>query len=355
MAGSVAGPLPVLTSLDHRSGGPDARKRRRAAAQAAGSVTTAMLTPLDLRGAGSDLRDRLPRPGADDEPVEAVRDILAAVRDKGDVAVRELTARFDGVDIDDLRVPVETCRDALARSGRGLRQALEAAHDAIEAFHRTQRQEREVFERDGIRVESRLVPVDRAGCYVPGGRAVYPSTVLMTAVPARVAGVGEVVLAVPRDRRTGLPPDATLAAAALAGVDEVYRIGGAQAIGALAYGTDTVRPVDVIVGPGSVYVAVAKREVAGEGRVGVPSAFAGPSEVVVVADDSVAPDLAAIDVIVQAEHGPAGLAWLVTWSEAAADSITPAFADLAARASACDERRAPLGASDHSVLAYRPH
>src|SRR5262249_40467759 len=159
-------------------GGPDARKRRRTAAQAAGSVTSAMLTPLDLRGAGSDLRDRLPRPGADDEPVVAVRDILAAVRDQGDVAVREPTAPFHGVAVDDLRVPVETCREALARTDRGLREALEAAHDAIEAFHRAQRQQPEVFERDGIRVESRLVPVDRAGCYVPGGRAVYPSTVL---------------------------------------------------------------------------------------------------------------------------------------------------------------------------------
>ena len=116
-------------------------------------------------------------------------------------------------------------------------------------------------------------------------------------------------------------PAVTLAAAAIAGVDEVYRIGGAQAIAAMAYGTESIRPVDVIVGPGNVYVAVAKREVAGEGLVGVPSAFAGPSEVVVVADASVAADLAAIDVIVQAEHGPGGLAWLVTWDEAVADAV----------------------------------
>src|SRR4029453_11917828 len=136
------------------------------------------------------------------------------------------------------------------------------------------------------------------------------STVLMTAVPARVAGVPEVVLAVPPDRSTGLPPDATLAAAAIAGLDEVYRIGGAQAVAALAYGTETVRPVDVVVGPGNVYVAIAKREVAGEGRVGVPSAFAGPSEVVVVADGASPVDLVAVDLVVQAEHGPGGLAWL---------------------------------------------
>src|SRR5262249_15375529 len=156
------------------------------------------------------------------------------VRDKGDVAVRELTLRYDGVDLDDLRVPADLCAAALTRIDASLRDALQAAHDAIEAFHRAQVHQPEGFERDGIRVESRLVPVDRAGCYVPGGRAVYPSTVLMTAVPARVAGVPQVVLAVPPDRTTGLPPDATLAAAAIAGVDEVYRIGGAQAVAALA-------------------------------------------------------------------------------------------------------------------------
>jgi histidinol dehydrogenase len=152
----------------------------------------------------------------------------------------------------------------------------------------------------------------------------------MTAVPARVAGVGELALCVPPDRDTGRVAWSTLAAAALAGVDEVHAVGGAQAIAALAYGTETIRPVDVVAGPGNVYVAVAKREVAG--RVGVPSAFAGPSEVVVIADDTTPADLAAIDVIVQAEHGPDGLAWLITWSEAAADAIDDAVARLVAEA-----------------------
>jgi histidinol dehydrogenase len=142
----------------------------------------------------------------------------------------------------------------------------------------------------------------------------------MTAVPARVAGVPEIVLCVP-PAADGKVPEVTLAAAAVAGVDEVYRVGGAQAIAAMAYGTETIRPVDVIVGPGNAYVAVAKRLVAGEGRVGVPSAFAGPSEVVVVADASVDTDLVAVDVILQAEHGPGGLAWLVTWDEAVADAV----------------------------------
>ena len=167
-----------------------------------------------------------------------------------------------------------------------------------------------------------MAPVDRAGFYVPGGRAIYPSTVLMTAVPARVAGVAQVVLCVP-PAADGSVPTATLAAAAIAGVDEVYAVGGAQAIAAMAYGTATIAPVDVIVGPGNVYVALAKREVAGV--VAVPSAFAGPSEIVVIADDSTDPDLAAIDIIVQAEHGPHGLAWLITSSVAAADAIDAAI------------------------------
>ena len=301
-----------------------------------------MLSPLDLRGAGFDVAARLPRPDpGGDEPVAAVREILAAVRDKGDVAVRELTLRYDGVDLDDLRIPADVCAAALTRIDAPLRDALHAAHDAIEAFHRAQVHRPEVFERDGIRVESRLVPVDRAGCYVPGGRAVYPSTVLMTAVPARVAGVPHVVLAVPPDRATGLPPDATLAAAAIAGVDEVYRIGGAQAVAALAYGTETVRPVDVIVGPGNVYVAIAKRELAGEGRVGVPSAFAGPSEVVVVADGDSPVELVAVDIVVQAEHGPGGLAWLVTWDEATLAAVTAEVDRLVA----CSPRRRDLEAT----------
>ena len=150
----------------------------------------------------------------------------------------------------------------------------------------------------------------------------------MTAVPAKVAGVAEVVLCVPPDRATGTVPEVTLAAAALCQVDEIYAIGGAQAIAAMAFGTESIRAVDVIVGPGNAYVAVAKREVAGRGRVAVPSAFAGPSEVVVVADETVPADYAAIDLVVQAEHGPGGLSWLLCWSEAVADQVTAAVERL---------------------------
>jgi histidinol dehydrogenase len=284
-----------------------------------------MLKRLDLRGVDDPTAD-LPRPDvAGEAPVAAVQAILADVRRRGDAAVREYTERFDNLALDDLRVPQVELERALGDTAPLLREALEAANDNIAAYHREQVRIDHRYEKDGIVVRELRRPVDRAGLYVPGGRAAYPSTVLMTAVPARVAGVRELVLCVPPgpDGRV----DATvLAAAALAQVDEVYCIGGAQAIGAMAYGTETIRPVDVIVGPGNVYVALAKREVAGV--VGVPSAFAGPSEVVVVADETTPVEYAAIDVIVQAEHGPDGLAWLITWSDDVAERVTDAIQRL---------------------------
>lgn len=299
-----------------------------------------MLNRLDLRGV-ADVRSRLPRPEArGDEPVDVVREILADVRQRGDAAVRELTERLDGVRLDDPRTPADALRAALASTPVALVEALTAARDAVRGFHETQLRADHRYERDGVVVEGRSVPVDRAGIYVPGGRAAYPSTVLMTAVPARVAGVREVVLCVPPDRETGAIASATLAAAALADVDEVYAIGGAQAIAAMAYGTESIDAVDVIAGPGNTFVAVAKREVAG--TVGVASAFAGPSEIVVIADETTPPTYAAIDLIVQAEHGPDGLSWLITWSEAAADVIEAAVTDLVGRAPRRSEIEATL-------------
>lgn len=316
---------------------------------------SSMLTRLDLRGFDGDVLAVLPRPkAAGPDPVEAVQAILAGVRERGDQAVRELTRRFDGVAVDALRVPAAELAGALARTPAPLREALELAREAIGAYHRTQLHPPASFEHNGVTVRSLDVPVARAGCYVPGGRAVYPSTVLMTAVPAKVAGVPEVVLAAPPDRTTGMPPSATLAAAAVAGVDEVYRVGGAQAIAALAYGTESIRPVDVVVGPGNTYVALAKRIVAGEGRVGVPSAFAGPSEVVVVADRTAPADLAAIDVVVQAEHGPGGLAWLITWDEVLAKEVAEAVASYVARSPRRDNIEATLGDGGYAVLVDGP-
>jgi histidinol dehydrogenase len=248
-------------------------------------------------------------------------------------------------------VPAADIAGALASIDPDLRAALEAAAAGIRHFHEQQVVGDHRYERDGIEVVGRKVPVDRAGCYVPGGRAIYPSTVLMTAIPALVAGVGQVVLCVPPDR-TGAVPAATLAAAAIAGVDEVYAIGGAQAIGAMAYGTESVPPVDVIVGPGNVYVAIAKREVAG--LVGVPSSFPGPSEVVVIVDDSAPTDLAAVDVILQAEHGPGGLAWLVSWSEAALDAVCDEIASQVAVAPRRADIESTFAEGGYAVLCDSP-
>jgi len=319
-----------------------------------------MLQRLDLRGPGGRaddahaLRTTLPRPEAAKEPpLAAVQAILADVKARGDAAVRDATARFDHVELDDLRVSQADLEAALNDIPPLLREALEAARGNILAFHREQVGEDGRYEKDGLVVRELYRPVERAGCYVPGGRAVYPSTVLMTAIPARVAGVPEVVLCVPPGP-DGRVPTPTLAAAALAGVDEVYRVGGAQAIGAMAYGTESIRPVDVIVGPGNIYVSVAKREVANEGVVGVPSAFAGPSEVVVIADETTPVDYAAIDVIVQAEHGPDGLAWLVTWSVEAADAITEAVTRMVAASPRREEIEATLSDGGYCVVVDGP-
>jgi histidinol dehydrogenase len=313
-----------------------------------------VLNRLDLRGvATSELAARLPRPHVDvDGPIDAVRAILADVRRRGDEAVRELTERFDGLVLDDPAVPADELAQALDQADPALREALEVARDSIEAFHQTQRRADHTHRRGGIEVTARDVPVARAGLYVPGGRGSYPSSVLMTAVPARVAGVPEIVLCVPPDRSTGHIAASTLAAAALVGVDEVYAIGGVQAIGAMAYGTESIRPVDVIAGPGNLYVALAKREVAGV--VGVPSAFAGPSEIVVVADQTTNPTYAAIDVVVQAEHGPDGLAWLITWSPEIADDIDAEIERLVAAAPRRDDIERNFANGGHLAIVDGP-
>jgi histidinol dehydrogenase len=314
----------------------------------------AILQRLDLRGLDGDPAPHLPRPevsGAD--PLAAVRDILAQVKAGGDAAVRALTERFDQVSVASPRVPPADLDAALAAITPQLRDALEAAAGAIDSYHRGQLHPDGHSERDGVVVRDLRRPLRRAGVYVPGGRARYPSTVLMTVIPARVAGVPEVVLCVPPGR-DGSVDQATLAAAALAGVDEVYRIGGAQAVAAMAYGTETIRPVDVIVGPGNAYVSIAKREVAQQGLVAVTSAFAGPSEVVVIADDTTPTAAAAIDVIVQAEHGPDGLAWLVTWSEAAAERIVAAVAAMTAEAPRRAEIESTLGRNGYCVVVRGP-
>ena len=314
------------------------------------------LRRLDLRGFAGDRReltDQLPRPvDEQDRSSDAVSAIIAEVRAGGDDALRLLTARYDHVDIDDLRVPAEEIHAALARIPPALQEALDVAHDRILAYHAHEAGDvPSEFASEGITVRHLVRPVRRAGCYAPGGRARYPSTVLMCAVPAQVAGVEEIILCVPPGP-DGKIDDATLAAAAVAGVTEVYRVGGAQAIAAMAYGTESIGAVDVIVGPGNRYVAEAKRQVSGV--VGVASAFAGPSEVVVIAGPDTPPELAAIDLVVQAEHGPDGLAWLVTWSESTLEEVCAAVDRIVAASPRRGDLEATLGAGGWAVLVDGP-
>jgi histidinol dehydrogenase len=311
-----------------------------------------MLSRLDLRGADADPRAVLTASaGSDEEPVAAVRDIIARVRRDGDSALLALTQQLDGAAIDDLRVGPGECATALDRLDPELRAALELAARRITTYHTAQAEvpEPRGIDVDGVSVIEHVVPVDRVGVYVPGGRAAYPSTVLMTAIPARCAGVTEIALCVPPAPDGSVTP-VTLAAAALAGVDEIYRVGGAQAIAAMAYGTETVRPVDLIVGPGNVYVSLAKREVAADGAVGI-DAPAGPSELVVIADATAPADWVAADLLAQAEHGPGGKAIVVAWDEEVCAGVEAAVADALASSDRQEEIRATLSTGGYAVVA----
>ena len=258
--------------------------------------------------------------GADSDTARAVRAILDDVRAGGDAAVREHTRRLDGVDLPpgDWEVPAARWQQALERIPRPLRGALELAVQRVRDYHANQADEG-FLERDadGTEIGMRVVPLDRVGLYVPGGKAAYPSTVIMNAVPAVVAGVAEIVMVTP-PTDAGAAPDVVLAAARLAGVDRVFRIGGAQAIAALAYGTPTIPRVDKIVGPGNRFVTEAKRQVAG--FVGIDG-LAGPSELAIVADGDVDPRIAALDLIAQAEHDPEARTFFLTPDAALAEKV----------------------------------
>jgi histidinol dehydrogenase len=306
-----------------------------------------MLARIDLRGTTGDLREVLSRPEAEGPDVSgAVADIIADVRDRGEIAVRELTARLDGVELADPMVGAAEIASALERISPGLRAALELARDQILAWHEAQQEREAQHERLGVQVDERVVPVDRAGCYVPGGRAPLASSVLMTVLPARVAGVPEVLLCSPPDSN-GRVNDAILAAAAIAGVDEVFAIGGAQAIAAMAFGAGALRPVDVIVGPGNAYVAEAKRQVFG--TVGIDG-IAGASEVAIVADESVDPEWVAVDLLAQAEHGPGGAVALIVWDEGVAERVELALDALLVAAERRDEAASTLESGGRVIL-----
>ena len=258
---------------------------------------------------------RVDRTGAEDVDA-AVASILADVRARGDAAIADYTRRFDGV-TGPLRIPVETLDRALAETSAPARDALELAASRIEAFHRAQLPA-DLDYRDGlgVRLGLRWTPVEAVGLYVPGGSAAYPSSVLMNAIPARVAGVGRLAMTVPTP--AGAFDPLVFAAARLAGIEEVYRIGGAQAVGALAFGTESVSPVDKIVGPGNNWVATAKRQVFG--HVGIDT-IAGPSEVLVVWDGCCPPSWIAADLLAQAEHDEAAQSILIALSHDDADAV----------------------------------
>ncbi|CCA93627.1 histidinol dehydrogenase [Novosphingobium sp. PP1Y] len=275
-----------------------------------------------------------------------VAEILAAVRERGDAALSEYTQRFDGHDLErsGWQVDAETCREAFEALKPELREALELAATRIRAYHEAQLPEdRDYTDAAGVRLGATWRAVDAAGLYVPGGRAAYPSSMLMNAIPAKVAGVERLVVVTPTPK--GEVNALVLAAAHLAGVDEVWRVGGAHAVGALAYGTGRIAPVDVITGPGNAWVAEAKRQL--YGVVGIDM-VAGPSEILVIADAKNEPRRIAADLLSQAEHDPTSQSILITDDAAFADAVAAAVeTELAALAT---EQTARTSWNDNGVI-----
>jgi histidinol dehydrogenase len=291
-----------------------------------------VLTRLDLtdRPAAGGLAGVLPRAAVDVEAAtHLVRPTVEAVRERGADAVREATLRFDGVRLSDLRVPADALEKAAAGLDPDVRAALDEAIRRIRRVHGAQLPAESTIELvPGGTVTRRQLPVGRVGLYVPGGLAPLPSSVLMNVIPAQAAGVASIaVTSPPRADQDGLPDRTILAACALLGVGEVYAVGGAQAIAMLAYGVDGVPAVDLVTGPGNVYVTAAKRLL--RGVVGIDSE-AGPSEVMVVADATADPELVAADLLSQAEHGPTSASVLVTWDVRLATAVEESLAEQAA-------------------------
>jgi histidinol dehydrogenase len=294
-----------------------------------------VLSRIDLRGRDlpAGLRELLPRAALDvSAALEQVRPIVRAVRDRGAAAVREVTVRLDRVDVPEPRVGSGPLADALAGLDPDLRAAMTESVDRVRRVHVAQlpAEVATPLSPGGV-VTQTWQPVERVGLYVPGGGNTLPSSVIMNVVPAVVAGVGSIALASPPQRRTGLPDPAVLAACALLGVEEVYAVGGAQAVAMFAYGLPDLRPpvppVDLVTGPGSVYTNAAKRLV--RGTVGVDTE-AGPSEVAILADDTADPAHVAADLVSQAEHGELSASVLVTPSESLLAEVEEALAELVA-------------------------
>ena len=289
-----------------------------------------VISRLDSRAA--DFRQRLAaliayEPSQDEAIERVVADILRDVRSRGDAAVLDYTRRFDRLDVQDmaqLDLPRSELQAALDSLPAAQRDALVAAAERVRRYHEHQRAESWAYtEADGTRLGQKISPLDRVGLYVPGGKAAYPSSVLMNALPAKVAGVPELIMVVPTP--DGVRNAMVLAAACIAGVDRVFTIGGAQAVAALAYGTASVPAVDKIVGPGNAYVAEAKRRVFG--TVGIDM-IAGPSEILVLCDGSTDPDWIAMDLFSQAEHDEMAQSILLTPDAAFADRVAASIDKL---------------------------
>ena len=303
-----------------------------------------MLSTLDLRGGSRravDLRDIVPRAKFDlDSVVEVVRPIVEDVRERGVVAVQEWSAKFDGVTAPEIRVPQAVIDDALSNVDQKIRTALEEAIRRVRIVHEQQRREESVVQvAPGGTVSERWIPVARVGLYVPGGNYVYPSSVIMNVVPAQIAGVESlVVCSPPQSEFGGWPHPTILAACALLGVTEVYAAGGAQAVALMAYGSlgpTEIEPVNLVTGPGNMYVTAAKRML--KGFIGIDSE-AGPTEIAILADDSANPEFVAADLISQAEHDVVAASVLVTASQELIDKVR-----------SCLERQVPLNMNSNRI------
>ncbi|MGA4848302.1 histidinol dehydrogenase [Streptomyces sp. G5(2025)] len=304
-----------------------------------------MISRIDLRGdalpEGPALRALLPRADFDvAAALEKVRPICEDVHHRGDAALIEYAEKFDGVRLDQVRVPATALKEALAGLDPVVRQALEESIRRARLVHSAQRRAPHTVQVvPGGKVTEKWVPVERVGLYAPGGRSVYPSSVIMNAVPAQEAGVESMALASPPQADFGgLPHPTILAACALLGIDEVYAVGGAQAVAMFAYGTETCAPANMVTGPGNIWVAAAKRYFTG--RIGIDTE-AGPTEIAVLADDTADPAHVASDLISQAEHDPLAAAVLVTDSEALADAVAKELQPQVAATKHVEDRIVP--------------
>ncbi|MET7602202.1 histidinol dehydrogenase [Streptomyces avermitilis] len=313
-----------------------------------------MISRIDLRGdalpEGSALRDLLPRADFDvSAALEKVRPICEAVHHRGDAALIDFAEKFDGVRLESVRVPARALGDALEQLDPAVRAALEESIRRARLVHREQRRTTHTTQVvPGGSVTEKWVPVERVGLYAPGGRSVYPSSVIMNAVPAQEAGVASMALASPPQKEfDGLPHPTILAACALLGIDEVYAVGGAQAVAMFAHGTESCASANMVTGPGNIWVAAAKRYFTG--RIGI-DAEAGPTEIAILADETADPVHVAADLISQAEHDPLAAAVLVTDSVELADAVEKELEPQVAATKHIEDRIAPALAGRQSAI-----